>query len=176
MTKNDDIPLSDLDPDFHFYNNIHYTLYNNTDYFDECSFNKEMTKSFSSKHTFSLFHLNIRSLPANLSNMLCCLDNLQIQFDVIGISENWLTQETKDMYYIHNYEHVSNTRLNRRGGGVSLFIASHIKYKELNEYSINNENLECIFIEAEIESCKKIIGIVYRPPNSNVDTFNITIT
>ena len=28
-----------------------------------------------------------------------------------------------------------------------------------------------MFIEIEIDSSKKVIGIVYRPPNSNVDTF-----
>ena len=129
--ENDDIPLSDLDPDIHFYNDIQHTLYTSSDYFDETSFNKTVTKTFDKDHTFALFHLNIRSLPANLSNMLCYMDNLNIRFDVIGISENWLTAENKELYNIHDYEHISNIRPNRPGGGVSLFVASNIKYTEL---------------------------------------------
>ena len=167
----DDIPLTDLDPDLQFYNNMQHILYNNSDYFDECSFNKSVVKKFNNKNTFSLFHLNIRSLPANLSNMLCYLDNLQFDFDIIGISENWLTDDNKNLYSINNYDHICNNRTDQIGGGVSLFIASHIKFEKLTEYTINNEHLECIFIEAEIDSSKKVIGIIYRPPNSNVDTF-----
>ena len=109
----DDIPLSDLDPDIHFYNEVHHNYCKNSDYFDECSFNRRMAKHFKDKHTFSLFHLNIRSLAANLSNMLCHIDNLDIHFDVIGITENWLTAENKDLYSIHNYEHINNIRRDR---------------------------------------------------------------
>ena len=167
----DDIPLSDIDPDLQFYNNIHHNLYNKCDYFDECDFNRAITKKFDDKQTFALFHLNIRSLPANLTHMLCYMANLKQNFDIIGVTENWLTPENKDLYYIQNYEHINNIRTSRAGGGVSLFISSNIKYKELTEFYISNDNLECLFVEAEIDSAKEIIGIVYRPPNSNVDTF-----
>ena len=107
--------------------------------------------------------------------MLCYMDNLNIRFDVIGISENWLTAENKELYNIHDYEHISNIRPNRPGGGVSLFVASNIKYTELTEHYINNDNIECMFIEIEIDSSKRIIGIVYRPPNSSVDTFTFLL-
>ena len=169
---NDNIPLSDLDPDLQFYNDINHTLYNsNNDYFDENTFNKTVCKTFNGKGTFSLFHLNIRSLPANLTNMLCYMSNLDITFDIIGVTENWLTPANKDLYSIQNYEHLTNIRTDRAGGGVSLFIASNIRYKEMAEYHINNDNIECIFIEADIDSLKRIIGIVYRPPNSNMVEF-----
>lgn len=168
----DNIPLSDLDPDLQFYNDIQHTLYNNnSDYFDELSFNKMIAKNFNGKNTFALFHLNIRSLPAKLTNMLCYFENVNIEFDVIGISESWLTSENKDLYFIQDYEHLSNTRTDKSGGGVSLFVASHIRYKELTEFHISNENIECIFIEATIDSKQVIVGVIYRPPNSNVVEF-----
>ena len=174
--ENDHIPLSDLDPDLQFYNEINYAIYNNnSNYFDELSFNKTIAKNFNSKETFSLFHLNIRSLPANLSHMLCYMANLNLEFDIIGITENWLTEDNKDLYSIQNYEHIKNIRTNKTGGGVSLFIASHIKFKELTEYYINNESMECMFIEVDIDSSKKIIGIVYRPPNSCVENFTFLL-
>ena len=167
----DDIPLSDLDPDLAFYNTYHHILYNNCDYFDENSFNKAVVNNFNQRNTFSFFHLNIRSMPANLTNMLCYMANLDLEFDIIGITENWLTKDNKDLYFIDNYDHISNIRTDRAGGGVSLFIASHIKYKQLTEFCIINDHLECIFIEAEIKSSFNIIGIVYRPPNSDMNAF-----
>ena len=95
---NDNIPLSDLDPDLAFYNNVQHILYNNSDYFDECSFNKSVANIFTNKHTFALFHLNMRSLPAHLSDMMCYMSNLQINFDIIGITENWLTIKTIEIF------------------------------------------------------------------------------
>ena len=40
--------------------------------------------------SFSLLHLNIRSLECNLHNLTNLLNNLNIKFSVIGISETWL--------------------------------------------------------------------------------------
>ena len=94
-----------------------------------------------------------------------------MDFDVIGISETWLTDDNKDLYSISNYQHISNVRKTRRGGGVSLFIADHIKFKELTQYSISNDFIECIFIEINTNRSNRIIGIVYRPPNSNLNAF-----
>ena len=42
----DDIPLSDLNPDLAFYNDIQHVLYYNSDYFDKSSFNRSVTNIF----------------------------------------------------------------------------------------------------------------------------------
>ena len=95
----DDIPLSDIDPDLQFYNSIHHRLYNNCDYFDENSFNKAVSRTFYDRNTFALFHLNIRSLPANLPSMLCYMANLELEFDIIGVSENWLNVDKRFIFH-----------------------------------------------------------------------------
>ena len=119
----------------------------------------------------SLLHLNIRSVPKNLTNLLCYLENIELNFDIIGISENWLDNYNKDLYYIEGFDHINNVRSNKTGGGVSIFIASHINYKKLPDYSIINEHIECMFIEVDIDGSNSNIGIVYRPPNSDVNAF-----
>lgn len=153
----DDIPLSDLDPDIAYYNNAHHLIYEHSDYFDKDAFNKSVTKYFNYKKTFSLFHLNIRSLPANSNNMLGFMSNLNLSFDIMGITENWLTRYNKDLYDINGYDHINNIRSDRAGGGVSLFISSCIKYKELPEYSLISEHIECMFIEVCIDDSTKIL-------------------
>lgn len=72
----------------HFYGNLN----SNCDYFTEAQFN-EKVKSEShgaSAPQFSILHLNIRSLEYNLSNLTDLLNNVDIKFSVIGITETWL--------------------------------------------------------------------------------------
>ena len=42
---NDNIPLSDLDPDLAYYNDAHHMIYACSDYFDEFTFNKSVKKT-----------------------------------------------------------------------------------------------------------------------------------
>ena len=172
---NDNIPLSDVDPDMAYYNETHHMIYACSDYFDEFTFNKSVKKQFENKESFSLLHLNIRSIPKNLTNMLCYLENIKLDFDIIGISENWLDDYNNDLYCIEGYEHINNVSKNRIGGGVSLFIASHINYKKLPNYSIIDEHMECMFIEVSIDGSNCNVGIVYRPPNSDVNAFTSSL-
>jgi hypothetical protein len=77
---------NDLDPDSHFYDNFD----NHCDYFVEDQFKKMLNSQISCAPSFSLFHLNIRSLERNLSNLTNLLSTLNIEFSVIGITETWL--------------------------------------------------------------------------------------
>ena len=53
-----------------------------------------------SENLFSLCHINIRSLRANLSSLELNLNNLRIHFTAIGVSETWLNDQSCDLYNI----------------------------------------------------------------------------
>ena len=59
---------------------------------------------------------------------------------------------------------------------MSLFIRQNLSYITLNDVSICNESIESLFVElVGIRSSSGrsiIIGVVYRPPNSEVTVFN----
>ena len=42
---------------------------------------------------FSVIHLNARSIPKNFDNFLTFLENVEIQFTAIGVSETWLNEK-----------------------------------------------------------------------------------
>ena len=57
---------------------------------------------------------------------------------------------------------------------MSLYVHSSLEYTVLSEMSIITEYLECVFIEVNIRTMtqnkKIIVGLVYRPPGTNITT------
>ena len=99
----DDIysPLCDVDPDANYFNELNAHIYQNCNYYYEHSFSAIIQTRF--KHmidhnVFSLCHINIRSMKANLTSFEICLQNLEFEFSVIGITETWLTDSNSDLY------------------------------------------------------------------------------
>ena len=106
---------SDLDPDKHYFNEYSEELIRNCKYHTENRFNKYPSNHNISSNSFSVIHLNIRSLPANLSSFLSYLDNLDHAFSVIGLTETRLNTSNVSNYCIDGYDHVYRTRRLSKG-------------------------------------------------------------
>ena len=52
------------------------------------------------------------------------MSNLKVNFDIICLSETWLTETNKDIYNLDGYNHVPLVRPDRIHGVVSLFIST----------------------------------------------------
>ena len=123
-----------------------------------------------------LCHINIRSMKANLTSFEICLQNLEFQFSVIGITETWLSDSNSDLYTIDGYNFIETHRTERSGGGVGIFLRSNILYQRRPDITLNNGLSEYIFIEIDKDLFNKnrniIIGVIYRPPNTDLELFN----
>ena len=75
--------ISDADPDSHFYRVLNYFC----DYLIEDQFNKLIQNEINCSSQFSSIHFNIRSLDRNLDKLTNLLQNLNLQFSAIGITE-----------------------------------------------------------------------------------------
>ena len=75
---------------------------------------------------------------------------------------------------MYNSEHF--IRENKRGGGVSLMINKLIPYTNRVDLVPNNAHFEAVFVETEKQifgfNKPVIIGIIYRPPNLSISSFN----
>ena len=61
-----------------------------------------------------------------------------------------------------------NNRSKKSGGGVALYLSNCFEFTVLYELNFMNEFIESLFVEISIPQSKNIIvGIIYRPPNSN---------
>lgn len=178
--SNDDTnirPWTDIDPDLQFFNDMTFIDPSITcNYYTQENFNDFIQKNDISLDSFSVLHLNIRSLPKNSTNFSCLLDGINLKFSVIGLSETWLSSNNYDLYNVENYNCEHSYRQTRVGGGVSILIKNTISYQV--RYDLNNfsDLLESLFIEItrkEVDTDKDIIvGVLYRPPNTDIREFN----
>ena len=165
----------ELDPDKNYFNQFSYHLSQSNNYYCEDSFNKCTDQCYMNKDLFSLIYLNIRSLSANLTGFMSYMSNVNPIFSIIGFTETWLKPSNIEMFGIAGYNHVGLTRQSGKGGGVSLFISDDIVYSEIQELNMVEDHIACIFIKITIRGHTYFIGLVYRPPNSNITEYTTVI-
>ena len=75
-------------------------------------------------NSFSLSHVNIRSLSTNFDELSLLIDNLESQFDVMALSEVWNVSDTA-LFGLTGYTlEVKCRTANARGGDVGAYIRS----------------------------------------------------
>ena len=122
-----------------------------------------------------LQQLNIRSLNQNLTKLTDFLKTLNLDLSIIGISETWLDGKNQNCDYvgIEGYNFVHESRTDRSGGGVGLFVNNNINFKLRPDLStFDSQIMESLFTEIIRPKLSNIIiWNIYRPPNSNMQMF-----
>lgn len=162
---------SDLDPDSNFdFDKLH------CEYHTEHKFNELSDKTSSSGNSsyFSLLHLNIRSLNRSLDNLVNFLASITSKLSVIGISETWLA-DSDHTVDIDGYNFIHKPRPSRTVGGVGMYLNVDIEFKFRNDLSIDTDEslpVESLFIKlCRPKRNNLIVGVIYRPPDSDVNDF-----
>jgi len=138
-----------------------------------------VTKCFNN-NSLSFFHHNIIGSRAHHNELIVYLKALNCEFTVIGLCEIWLKESNCDLYGIKGYVSEFKCRQGKSGSGVALYIKDSVNYNRRNDLeSILNEcAIECVFIEIQGKQFGPkpiVIGEIYRPPGSSVDSFNTYI-
>ena len=168
-------PLYQTDPDIHYYNTIsNQTLH--SEYYLEDSFCHQLKRRSISPKCLSMIHYNIRSIPKHLHDFENYLETLNFRFAIIAFSETWHNESTHSLYDMEDYNIEQNFRRDRKGGGVCLYIDSSICYSLRTDLDIFDEIVETRFIEISKDSFGTsqdiVVGVFYRPPNTNLDKSN----
>ena len=110
--------------------------------------------------TFSLLHVNSRSLNKNFESLQTFLHTLDhFPFSVIGVTETWLHTLSPELFNMPNYEMIRHDRVGKRGGGIAFYIQENLKFKIRHNLSITES--ESLFIEIEnLKEKNIIIGFV----------------
>ena len=134
----------------------------------------ELNDKLNVKQTgLSLFHVNARSLTKNFDNFELCLDSLNVKFDIIAVSENWLDKESKDSYNISGYQVIHVVREKTRGGGCSLYIKNAITYKLVKSFTACIDKLyECVAVEIKVGGKACLVCCVYKTLSGDITEFN----
>jgi len=155
LNENDKIPLHDIDPDIQYYQTSCNSALSSCNYNIEDTFNENISRLAIDENSFSIFHTNIRSIPKNLNNLENYLSMLNFGFSIVGVSESWLKDTNSSLFGLEGYQCEHECRPFKTGGGVSIFIRENIEYIKRSDLSINNTNIESLFIELNKESISK---------------------
>ena len=94
----------------------------------------------------ALLHPNIRSISKKLDKLSNFLGSLALNFSVIGITETWL-DNSSHLSDIQGYSFIHNPRADRDGGGVGLYLAEHLKFKNRADLTFVIDCAESLFVE-----------------------------
>jgi len=92
------------------------------------------------------------------------------KYDVIGITETWWDDAYSWNTELKGYNLFKRNRLNKRGGGVALYVREAYTSTEI-QVSENGSPIEAVWVRIQGESNRKdtIIGVYYRPPGQSED-------
>ena len=108
-------PLSDIDPDLHYFNTLQNGASPICDYHLEDSFHEKKTQLSITNDSFSLMQTYLRSMPNNVQKFKTYLELLEPKFKVIGITETWFHEGNHLLYGFEGYNAISNYRKSQRG-------------------------------------------------------------
>lgn len=86
------------------------------------------------------------------------------------LSETWLTPLLPDgLYSLTGYTLLRRDRVDRRGGGVCVYVSDHILSNfRVSPVSFDACGIEALFCEISNKDVSFVLGCVYRPPSSSV--------
>ena len=98
VIQEDDI-LNDIDVDINHFNELYPCLThdNQSNYYDADKFNAGCGAG---EGDFMLMHWNARSLFPKVEELTTLLSSLYSRFDVVCISESWISSENENLIYI----------------------------------------------------------------------------
>ena len=122
----------------------------NTPKLNKCKyiFGDEFHDNLHQNDSFSLLHINARSLSKNIDDIHSLLTTINHKFTAIGVSETWCNSRTKiEMFNIDGYNLVQTNRVNKKGGGVGIYINNKYDYIIRSDLSNCTPEYESLFVE-----------------------------
>ena len=116
-----------------------------------------------------IMHSNVQSLK----NKVSLLEAESNDFDIITLSETWLTNLiSTDSISIPNFH--PPTRLDRPNdphGGVAIYVRNYLYCKHRPDLHV--DGLEAVWVETKLNQKSILIGSFYRPPNSLIHYWDL---
>ena len=143
------------------FSNCNFNFLNESNYYtsNEWKLNSNKNNLFN----FNIININIRSLKKNFDKLIMFLNTFDDHFDIVSITETWLSDNNIFIFNIPGYNHICSNRKHKNGGGVLIYIREHYQFNILS--TISNNYYDNISIEIIFEKSKNIIFItIYFPP------------
>ena len=115
------------------------------------------------------FNYNIRSYNAN-SNSFHALFESDIHYPhILTLTETWFTEDYSEG--INGYDAYHTVRHSGRSGGISIYVKSYIKSKNLPNLSFANIDIEVCTVELDFVGTTVFVIGIYRPHSGTINGF-----
>ena len=126
-------------------------------------------------HDFTFMNFNIRGLTNNYDEFTSLISSFQSKLDVFILTESWLSNESYSSMEITSYKSHHTTRNQKKGGGVSIYVNSNYESEQVKEFSFIKSFIEVNTVKITINKLKYFIIGIYRPPNSDLNQFFVSL-
>ena len=116
----------------------------------DCNFN---SATISDEHlrqyrvgSFSMLVMNIRSIRCNFPSFEIFLDSLQHPFDIIVLTETWLSSSIDCGFDLAGYDSITLHRSNH-GGGIKLYHRTNMSVASIPQLTFISECMELLSVE-----------------------------
>ena len=128
------------DPDINFFNKKSEVV--NSPYYNVDKFYSSSQNLL--KNSFSVLHINIRSMNKNFEKLREYLSHAKGNFSVIILTETWCNDDETDknsLWQLPNYTAIHQIRNSgQKGGGIALYVHNSLNYKIPKNKNINNND------------------------------------
>ena len=160
------------DPDINFFNKKSEVV--NSPYYNVDKFYSSSQNLL--KNSFSVLHINIRSMNKNFEKLREYLSHAKGNFSVITLTETWCNDDETDknsLWQLPNYTAIHQIRnSSQKGGGIALYVHNSLNYKIPKNKNINNNDIECLNIEIVSKTSENVmVSCIYRPPRGDAHKF-----
>ena len=121
----------------------------------------------------SFFHFNINSISKHFDKFIHLINELQLEFDIFGISKSRIVKSQPLNSSSLNYV-IEQTSSESFAGGIFLYINKRHSYKTLPGVAIYNpKKLEFVFVEVVLpKKSNLIVRCIYKHSCMDICTFN----
>ena len=111
------------------------------------------------KSSFSMLHLNIRSLQKNFDSLLNLFMTLKFEFKVICITETWCSDNSMNhnLFELPQYKSIYQVGRAGKGGDIAVFLHESLTFNMRYGLSVNNADIEALCIEIINKKSKNIL-------------------
>ena len=120
----------------------------------------------------SMLALNVNGLSKKSDDLELLMETLDYKFDLLGVTETHLNGVSEKLATLGDYRSGMNSRKLRNWGGVAIYIRPGLTFVRRTDIEIFDEGVfESAFIEILDKGKSCIVGVIYRPPDSDMAKF-----
>ena len=127
----------------------------------------------------NVLHVNIRSIKRNFENLIVLLEECELVFNIICVSETWCSNtelQNNSSLYLAGFDSVpyERSKKSRRGDGVLIFTKKNLSYKIRKDLSESDEHKEILSLEILYKNSSNILlSCCYKPSKGDNDILSM---